>query len=98
MTIRHRHLSGQSLKDKVPHSFTYIIALHNKKGFKIRSTKTETRNKFKIINSNVQNSGFEFWLFGIRICLRFRYSNFEIKGLALILAFAFLLIRKAFRG
>jgi hypothetical protein len=38
--IRHRGSSGQSLKVKIPHSFTYIIALHNKKDFDIRISKS----------------------------------------------------------
>ena len=50
-------------------------------GGKIRNSKLETRNKFKILNPNVQNVkyfrfeflSFEFWI----DCFGFRISDFE---------------------
>jgi hypothetical protein len=43
----------------------------------IRNSKHETRNKFKIRNSNAQNKlGFEFVVSVILICFGFRVSDF----------------------
>jgi len=42
-----------------------------------RSTKSEIRNNFKCLNSNIPNFIFHVLSFAMEICFGFRQSNFE---------------------